>query len=181
MASSCSDRAFPCGDKLSIKLCMHKGGGLVVIDTGTSISQSNKPHLWLSPSGYRIRLAKPPAVSYGPLKPCQALQTCAQVSVQVARWPGAIRENGYSAGVTIGRRRPSLGPIRALSSSSHKRWCSFAQLTSTVPSSRYIQRKISVLTPVGTALIGLRAGQSITWDIRTGETLRLTVLKVGRS
>jgi regulator of nucleoside diphosphate kinase len=40
--------------------------------------------------------------------------------------------------------------------------------------------KISVLTPVGTALIGLRAGQSITWDTRTGETRRLTVLKVGR-
>jgi regulator of nucleoside diphosphate kinase len=41
--------------------------------------------------------------------------------------------------------------------------------------------KISVLTPVGTALIGLRAGQSITWDTRTGETRRLTVLKVGRA
>ena len=40
--------------------------------------------------------------------------------------------------------------------------------------------KISVLTPVGTALIGLRAGHSITWDTRTGETRRLTVLKVSR-
>ena len=39
--------------------------------------------------------------------------------------------------------------------------------------------KISVLTPVGTALIGLRAGHSITWDTRTGETRRLTVLEVG--
>ena len=43
------------------------------------------------------------------------------------------------------------------------------------------QGKISVLTPVGTALIGLRAGHSITWDTRTGETRRLTVLKVGQS
>ena len=42
------------------------------------------------------------------------------------------------------------------------------------------QGKISVLTPVGTALIGLRAGHSITWDTRTGETRRLTVLKVSR-
>ena len=42
------------------------------------------------------------------------------------------------------------------------------------------QGKISVLTPVGTALIGLRAGHSITWDTRTGETRRLTVLKVGQ-
>ena len=42
------------------------------------------------------------------------------------------------------------------------------------------QGKISVLTPVGTALIGLRAGHTITWDTRTGETRRLTVLKVGQ-
>ena len=39
------------------------------------------------------------------------------------------------------------------------------------------QNKISVLTPVGTALIGLRAGQSITWPTRSGEMKRLTVLK----
>ena len=40
------------------------------------------------------------------------------------------------------------------------------------------QGKISVLTPVGTALIGLREGQSITWDTRTGDARRLTVLEV---
>jgi regulator of nucleoside diphosphate kinase len=38
--------------------------------------------------------------------------------------------------------------------------------------------KISVLTPVGTALIGLRVGHSITWETRTGETRRLMVLEV---
>ena len=38
--------------------------------------------------------------------------------------------------------------------------------------------KVSVLTPVGAALIGLRAGQSITWRTRNGEFKRLTVLKV---
>lgn len=38
------------------------------------------------------------------------------------------------------------------------------------------QRKISVLTPVGTALIGLRAGDAITWETPTGETRQLTVL-----
>jgi regulator of nucleoside diphosphate kinase len=38
--------------------------------------------------------------------------------------------------------------------------------------------KISVLTPVGTALIGLRMGSSITWETRTGQRRRLTVLKV---
>lgn len=38
--------------------------------------------------------------------------------------------------------------------------------------------RISVLTPVGTALIGLRAGQSITWDTRDGRKQVLTVLAV---
>ena len=40
------------------------------------------------------------------------------------------------------------------------------------------QRKISVLTPVGTALIGLRAGDSITWEARNGDLRQLTVLQV---
>jgi regulator of nucleoside diphosphate kinase len=40
------------------------------------------------------------------------------------------------------------------------------------------QAKISILTPVGTALIGLSAGDSITWETRTGELRQLTVLKV---
>ena len=40
------------------------------------------------------------------------------------------------------------------------------------------QSKISVLTPIGTALIGLRVGDSIEWETRTGETRRLTVLDV---
>ena len=40
------------------------------------------------------------------------------------------------------------------------------------------QDKVSVLTPVGAALIGFRAGQSITWRTRSGELKRLTVLKV---
>jgi regulator of nucleoside diphosphate kinase len=41
-----------------------------------------------------------------------------------------------------------------------------------------VQGKVSVLTPIGTALIGLRAGQSISWNTRAGETRRLTVLGV---
>lgn len=38
--------------------------------------------------------------------------------------------------------------------------------------------KISVLTPVGTALIGLPEGQSITWESPSGELRQLTVLAV---
>lgn len=38
--------------------------------------------------------------------------------------------------------------------------------------------KVSVLTPVGTALIGLRVGQSITWRDRAQKRHMLTVLEV---
>lgn len=40
------------------------------------------------------------------------------------------------------------------------------------------QGKISVLTPIGTALIGLPVGKSINWTTRTGELKRLTVIQV---
>jgi regulator of nucleoside diphosphate kinase len=38
--------------------------------------------------------------------------------------------------------------------------------------------KISVLTPIGAALIGLSAGQSIEWHTLRGERRSLTVLRV---
>jgi regulator of nucleoside diphosphate kinase len=38
--------------------------------------------------------------------------------------------------------------------------------------------RISVLTPVGTALLGLTAGQSISWLTRDGRRQTLTVLSV---
>ena len=38
--------------------------------------------------------------------------------------------------------------------------------------------KISVLTPIGTALIGLPVGKSIAWKTRNGDERRLTVLSV---
>lgn len=38
--------------------------------------------------------------------------------------------------------------------------------------------KVSVLTPIGAALIGLAEGASITWETRGGEVRRLTILKV---
>jgi regulator of nucleoside diphosphate kinase len=40
------------------------------------------------------------------------------------------------------------------------------------------QRKVSVLTPVGTALIGLRTGHSITFETPSGEIRELTVIAV---
>lgn len=38
--------------------------------------------------------------------------------------------------------------------------------------------KISVLTPVGSAMIGLRVGQEIAWDFPDGSTRRLRVVSV---
>jgi regulator of nucleoside diphosphate kinase len=40
------------------------------------------------------------------------------------------------------------------------------------------QSRVSVMTPIGAALIGLRSGQSITWLTRDGRKQRLTVLRV---
>ncbi|MDY0885713.1 nucleoside diphosphate kinase regulator [Dongia soli] len=40
--------------------------------------------------------------------------------------------------------------------------------------------RLSILTPVGAALIGLSEGQSIDWHTRSGEERRLTILKVAR-
>lgn len=42
------------------------------------------------------------------------------------------------------------------------------------------QGKISILTPIGAALIGLSAGQSIMWTTRDGRRQRMTVLTVER-
>ena len=43
-----------------------------------------------------------------------------------------------------------------------------------------LQGKISVMTPVGTALIGLRTGHTISWKHRAETIRRLTVLSVRR-
>jgi regulator of nucleoside diphosphate kinase len=41
-----------------------------------------------------------------------------------------------------------------------------------------LEGRISILTPIGTALIGLSAGQSIQWRARDGRTRELTVSSV---
>jgi regulator of nucleoside diphosphate kinase len=40
------------------------------------------------------------------------------------------------------------------------------------------EQKISVMTPIGAALIGLAVGQSISWTARDGRRHELTVQKV---
>ena len=48
------------------------------------------------------------------------------------------------------------------------------------PEADIAQGKISILTPIGTALIGLSAGQSIEWTDRNGVRHELAVLSVSR-
>ena len=40
------------------------------------------------------------------------------------------------------------------------------------------QGRVSVMTPIGVALLGLSEGASFTWETRDGETRRLTVTRV---
>ncbi|MBN1240560.1 MAG: nucleoside diphosphate kinase regulator [Gammaproteobacteria bacterium] len=42
------------------------------------------------------------------------------------------------------------------------------------------QHRVSVLTPIGAALIGLSVGQSIDWEMNDGSIRRLTVVAVSR-
>jgi len=46
------------------------------------------------------------------------------------------------------------------------------------PEADIAKGKMSILTPVGTALIGLSPGQSILWTARNGQRHELTVLEV---
>ena len=39
--------------------------------------------------------------------------------------------------------------------------------------------RVSVLAPIGTALLGLRVGQRIDWQVPSGGTRRLRVVQVG--
>jgi len=53
------------------------------------------------------------------------------------------------------------------------------QVTLVYPEQADISKgRVSVLTPIGTALIGLRTGSSIGWQTRSGENRRLTVLEI---
>jgi regulator of nucleoside diphosphate kinase len=40
--------------------------------------------------------------------------------------------------------------------------------------------RVSILTPMGAGLIGLKKGQSIEWPYRSGDTRLLTILRVTR-
>jgi regulator of nucleoside diphosphate kinase len=46
------------------------------------------------------------------------------------------------------------------------------------PEADIAQGRISVLTPIGAALIGIKAGDGIDWTTRSGEVRHLTVLEV---
>lgn len=51
-------------------------------------------------------------------------------------------------------------------------------LTLVYPANVGGEGKVSILAPVGTALLGLTTGQSIDWPAPSGKTLKLTLLEV---
>jgi regulator of nucleoside diphosphate kinase len=51
-------------------------------------------------------------------------------------------------------------------------------LTLTYPQQAAAQGKVSVLAPIGSALLGLSVGQRIDWPSPGGKTLRLNLLDV---
>lgn len=86
----------------------------------------------------------------------------------------------------MGRARvvsPSALPADAVQMGSTVEYCTDAgeqrRVTLAYPGEADIsQGRISILTPIGAALIGLSPNQSIAWKARDGRQLRLTVLKV---
>lgn len=53
-----------------------------------------------------------------------------------------------------------------------------SELTLVYPNSAQANNPVSVLAPVGSALLGLSVGQTITWAVPNGRELRLRVLSV---
>ncbi len=59
--------------------------------------------------------------------------------------------------------------------------CATRQLRLVLPSEADVDAgRVSILTPIGAGLIGLRKGQSIEWPYRNGDTRMLKILKVTR-
>lgn len=52
------------------------------------------------------------------------------------------------------------------------------QLTLTYPEQGGVEGNVSILAPIGMALLGLRVGQSIDWQTPKGKNLQLTLNKV---
>ncbi|UVF17832.1 nucleoside diphosphate kinase regulator [Microvirga terrae] len=78
---------------------------------------------------------------------------------------GRLRPDAVHMGCTVDFRDDTTGRVQTV--------------TLAYPHEADISKgRISVLTPIGTALIGLPVGQSIGWTTRTGESRRLTVLQV---
>lgn len=77
---------------------------------------------------------------------------------------GSLAENVVQMGSTVGYRTDS-GEERTV--------------TLVFPGEADISEgKISILTPIGTALIGLHTGQSIDWTARDGRIHELTIVRV---
>jgi len=126
---------------------------------------ARQPHLLVSADDYDrlMELARSTAARYPADDVQQLLDELHRADIVPPDWmpQGIVAMNSY-----VEFRNDCTGSIRRV------------QLV--YPYSANIsQGRISVLSPVGAALIGLAEGQTIGWDTRNGQSRQLTVLRAG--
>lgn len=109
------------------------------------------------------------------------LAELADAAAQAYPEVAAFLENELSRAAVVS---PAKLPADVVRIGSRVRFCdesgALAEVTLVLPNEANVtQGKISVLTPVGAALIGMKEGSSIPFTARRG-TRRITVLAVGR-
>jgi regulator of nucleoside diphosphate kinase len=133
-------------------------------DTIISTDAPNQPTLLLSADDYDglIQLARAAAARYPAKDAERLLDELYRADIVPADWvpPGTVMMNAH-----VEFRDDLTGRV----------W----RLQLVYPQHANMSRgRISVLSPVGTALIGLTEGQSISWSTARGRRGRLTVLRV---
>ncbi|MCC7272709.1 MAG: nucleoside diphosphate kinase regulator [Alphaproteobacteria bacterium] len=110
---------------------------------------------------------------------CDLVDACADVQGDVAGY--LERELDRASVVPADRVPPGVVTMNARLSFRDDRTGEVRAATLVYPGEADIAAgRISVMTPVGAALIGLAEGQSIAWQTRRGEQRALTVLAVAR-
>jgi regulator of nucleoside diphosphate kinase len=135
-------------------------------DASISNELIRQPHLLLSVDEYDrlMALARGVAASYSAANAQRLMDELHRANTVPSRW---IPDDTVTMGAYVEYREDDTGRVRRV------------QLV--YPHEADIREgRISVLSPVGVALIGLEAGQSINWPAPDGRQRRLAVLRVNR-
>ncbi|MCF3933757.1 nucleoside diphosphate kinase regulator [Acuticoccus sp. M5D2P5] len=131
-------------------------------NTGGSTAQTNSPHITLTARDYE-QLAVLARAAANRIPDVSAILTEELERADIVA-DGRPEQNVYM-GATVVFQDDTVGKVQTVSL--------------VYPAEADIaQGKISILTPIGAALIGVRVGDSITWETRAGAERRLTVLEV---